>query len=455
MPTIEYTELWVLDGNPNHAGGAVVQHWVAINAEANTRTTATTYDGSLADGTDKSYALVEGWQNSFKSYTKVTGNSIPPCFKKVGETAPLTTPVALTPVPAIISITQPEATPPIALKHPITISLNFEDIATLTDSRKLSTFIGQIDNVARGKHPYDNDAKAKCKGDIFEIFVEFLIKYQGRDPRIGITDYAIQQATDFGVDGVGKSTKNNKPTTVQAKYRQFNHAVMWNDDHIANFYNQSRLQHFDPIRFIPEDGANMLLITSANEVHYKIAEFCGSKIRYITHDGLVQLTNGMATFWEEFARALKAAKPQGPTTTDKTIKGKKLREHQQDAVIEAMGVIGTAEPRLTIELPTGTGKTLIQAEIIRLCWKEKGFGCALIVSPTILLTYQHLTEIAGHLTANGIDAEYLNISSGEFDDETIRRWKADRGMDASYIESPPTAARSMRNIKPPRPKISC
>lgn len=413
---IEYTDLFVLDGEANQTTGSIVQYWMAINTIANKRISVTTYDGEVR--AFEIFDLKLGWND--KKYTRVVSNNLPLCFgHKLSE--------------LIISPTQPQLSPIIDLTHPIVTSLDFDDIEQLTCSRKFGKLINNINNIALLKYPYDKDAFNKCKGDIFEVFVEFLIKYQGRDPNIGITDYAVQQAIDFGVDGVGKSTRNSKPITVQVKYRQYNHIIHWNNDHIANFYNQSRGDYFDPIGFIPKDGVNMLIVTSAHEVHYTVGQFSYNQIRYICYDGLVQLTEHMTTFWDDFARALKVKKPN----IKELKKSYELREHQLDAVSEIISVINTnpKDSQLVIELPTGTGKTLIQAEAIRRCWVEKGFSCALIMSPTILLTYQHLTEIASHLMANGIDVECLNVSSGEFDDEQIRREKEIRGMEVNYINS--------------------
>ena len=59
----------------------------------------------------------------------------------------------------------------------------------------------------------------KFKGDGLECLVEFLIKYQGTDNNIGITDYQIIPGDDdTGVDGRGISTFNKRPATVQVKY---------------------------------------------------------------------------------------------------------------------------------------------------------------------------------------------------------------------------------------------
>ena len=440
---IEYTELWVRDGDSSHANGAIVQYWMAINIVTNKKTSVTSYDGEMCGDVNSAYELKPGWQTSLKKYTKVIDESnIPKFFKKVGgmqmdnqiPQIVQATQAICPQIKAQAQPTQPQLNGPIILVHKSVSMLTFDDIEELFVSNKFGTFIAKIDKVAGAKYPYDQDAFAKLKGDIFEIFVEFLIKFQGRSVNIGIDNYTPLKSRDFGVDGVGESTKNKMVTTVQAKYRQYQHLITWNDDHIANFYNQSRGDYFDPRQFIPRDSSNMLLITSAHAVHHSVDEFSYGKMRYICSDGLRELTDNMAGFWESFKEALLATKP-APTDPATKIKGKELREHQRLAVDKIMAAIGSDDPKLIIELPTGTGKTLIQAEAIRKCYMEKGTKCALIISPTILLTFQHITEVANHLIANGVDAEYLNISSGEFDDEQIKKWKEEQGMEANYIVS--------------------
>lgn len=65
-------------------------------------------------------------------------------------------------------------------------------------------------------------------------------------------------------------------------------------------------------------------------------------------------------------------------------------------------------------MPTGTGKTFVQAAIIaKEILKNKGkFGVYVINAPRIMLSYQLLKEVYSFLMYAGIDARYMSVHSG-------------------------------------------
>lgn len=65
-------------------------------------------------------------------------------------------------------------------------------------------------------------------------------------------------------------------------------------------------------------------------------------------------------------------------------------------------------------MPTGTGKTFVQAAVIaKDIIKNKGkFGVYVINAPRIMLSYQLLKEVYTFLTNEGIDARYMSVHSG-------------------------------------------
>lgn len=68
-------------------------------------------------------------------------------------------------------------------------------------------------------------------------------------------------------------------------------------------------------------------------------------------------------------------------------------------------------------LPTGTGKTLIQASLIADdIVQNKGFRIYVINAPRIMLSYQLLREVYKFLVGKNIEARYMGVHSGSLDD---------------------------------------
>ena len=84
-------------------------------------------------------------------------------------------------------------------------------------------------------------------------------------------------------------------------------------------------------------------------------------------------------------------------------------------------------------MPTGTGKTFVQASVIaKQIQKTKGkFAIYVINAPRIMLSYQLLKEVYTFLVGSGLDARYMSVHSGGQTDmndlEAIR-------VDANYNE---------------------
>lgn len=87
----------------------------------------------------------------------------------------------------------------------------------------------------------------------------------------------------------------------------------------------------------------------------------------------------------------------------------KLRPYQKEAVKET-----DLSNRGIICLPTGTGKTFIQAAIIAndIRNNPQRFNMYIVNAPRIILTYQLLKEIYGFLMRDGVEARYMFVHSG-------------------------------------------
>jgi superfamily II DNA or RNA helicase len=102
-----------------------------------------------------------------------------------------------------------------------------------------------------------------------------------------------------------------------------------------------------------------------------------------------------------------------------------LYPHQQEAVVQIL-----ENDKGTIILPTGSGKTFIQAatnaiDMIR----RKSFGIYTIRVPRIILSYQILTECYGFANKFHIESKYLLVHSGsKVDEESLLELKSDKVM---------------------------
>lgn len=90
---------------------------------------------------------------------------------------------------------------------------------------------------------------------------------------------------------------------------------------------------------------------------------------------------------------------------------KTLRQHQTNALNAlALAVRGI------INLPTGTGKTLIQSRAIVKEILENEPKVYVILSPRILLSNQLMNDVRSDLAVNDTEAQYLVVHSGRYDD---------------------------------------
>ena len=97
---------------------------------------------------------------------------------------------------------------------------------------------------------------------------------------------------------------------------------------------------------------------------------------------------------------------------------KTLRPHQAEATKIIAGSIEGI-----INLPTGTGKTMIQAHaIIDDILANTIQEVYVVLSPRILLSNQLFEEIRTELAMNGVDAQYLVVHSGNQGDMNNKEW---------------------------------
>lgn len=162
------------------------------------------------------------------------------------------------------------------------------------------------------------------KGDALEVLVEYLIKTSAHDNRIGIYNYSpIEKTDDCGVDGIGIG-ENAKPATVQVKYRSGDYILEMNKDHLGNFTNAS----WGKYNVIQSDTKNMLLVTTAMDIHHTVQEYCFfNKVRVLNRDNLRTMLDNRPMFWKGFWESMKESRVK-----ENKVEPKTLREHQQEAI---------------------------------------------------------------------------------------------------------------------------
>lgn len=117
-----------------------------------------------------------------------------------------------------------------------------------------------------------------------------------------------------------------------------------------------------------------------------------------------------------------------------------LRQHQKDALEAIRPFIRKGGGDGRIVLPTGTGKSRLEAEVI--CAIIKHYeklnewpGVSVVLAPRILLCHQHQEEFSTFIGLNGIDAMYYNCHSGGINSEKHEKKILKMGYEATEIGS--------------------
>lgn len=178
---------------------------------------------------------------------------------------------------------------------------------------KVNTFLSNIEKVAKNTWNIENnnnelekknklDQINSFKGKSFELLVESLIKLFPCDKRLGlITDYKVEVDQDVGVDGYGISGYNGRPITVQCKYRQSDHILEANKDHLTNFTSASFLHYGVENKPDSNNKLNMIIFTSGDSLNFFTDhKMFDNKIHIINRKDLRSLLDDNPVFWNLF-----------------------------------------------------------------------------------------------------------------------------------------------------------
>jgi len=284
-----------------------------------------------------------------------------------------------------------------------------------TESCKtIDEFIKLIINKAK---QFDKeDDQNKFKGNMFEVFVEFFIKYF--EPVIGIVNYTPNIDEDYGTDGFGMASNSDDALiAVQSKFKS-DPTYKLNAHELSTFVANS----FG--KYKVSDHNHMVLISTTYEVYYTVEKMAGGKIRHINLTNIERLTNNTnISFWEDFWISLNDSII---IPIERKI-APKLWDHQKEAIDKIQSFLEEKEiGRKQIIIPTGGGKTTIERESINSSINLNGL-VHVIMAPRIYLLNQILRDMHDYkvyewdnlLVRSGMDERLKFYSDDEYDDTEV------------------------------------
>ena len=244
--------------------------------------------------------------------------------------------------------------------------------------------------------------------EAFGLFVEAYVKYFSKQYNIHDVEYL---PTNLNVNFKGKDD-SGKAMTVLSLFVNSDRDITTNADHLSSFFDASRFHYDVPV----ESTHNMIVISSGKKVNDSLMEKAPTiknKVVFILLEEIEHNVNTNPEFWDTFHVAV---------LEQKNVCEPKVyipRDFQIDAV-HAMLKNNFGQ----LVMPTGTGKSIIGAEYIKIYINTVNkTPIILIKSPRIILSYQLLNVVFTHLTNAGVDAQYVNLSSGDMS-EVSQEWYA-------------------------------
>jgi len=175
------------------------------------------------------------------------------------------------------------------------------------------------------------------------------------------TDDAVftKPASDYGIDGVGRSTITGAWAVVQAKYRQISWNLMLSQDHLGNLKSLGLdCGLLDGIR-MSEIKQRAFFITTAGAMHRSVLEAMCGNCHYLDRTHLSMLCDNHKLFWDGYRSSILASRVAVAHQAPKV-----LREHQEQAVVTCTTALSDGIADGQVILPTGTGKTLVISRIL-------------------------------------------------------------------------------------------
>lgn len=171
-------------------------------------------------------------------------------------------------------------------------------ITELLDIINVTTFTEFSKRLGKASSKQDPDLyDSLCyKGDAFEVFVEFFLKFFNGDHTLTyIADYEPNQEYDRGIDGRGRSTLGGD-AAIQVKYKSDSSLWLTNKDNISNVVADACVNEG-----LMLNGKNVIIVTSCKGVHPKHAM---ANVHTINGEQIARRVDQNKVFWSDFKAVL-------------------------------------------------------------------------------------------------------------------------------------------------------
>jgi len=273
-----------------------------------------------------------------------------------------------------------------------------------------------INAISETSKEFESEAdQKKFKGDMFEVFGQYFIKYFVKS--LGITEFEPNLDNDYGVDAGSSAVCNGMPAAIQFKFRSDPKSILLYGK-LSTFFAQGLGKYKASVE-------NLILVSTTIDTDYKIEEALGGHIRHINKDQISLLTDSKHTnFWKDFHEDIRQAHINPVNRT----KLPGLWEHQGKCIEEKIKPFINCQEdmRGQVIIPTGGGKTRIESESINLSIHNGGL-IHIVMAPRIVLVNQILNHCWDHkdtdwgklLVRSGQDERLKFYSDEEYDDAEV------------------------------------
>ena len=196
----------------------------------------------------------------------------------------------------------------------ISLTHSFEYRATkdfrqqLAESGSLQALTKNIIDQSKTMNP-DRYDPLKYRGDAFEWFAEFFYKFfDGDNLFLNVTEYEpIKASSDYGVDGVGKYTKDlSKTVGLQHKFRSDAHKRLSSTEDGLSSFGLNAITKYS----IEPDEKYIVVFTNASGITRETQEgIYNGCVRCINREIISRYVDTNQAFWDCFGKTVSKVTP--------------------------------------------------------------------------------------------------------------------------------------------------